>query len=416
MLGDRSYSRRQKTSDRPVVIFLLIPRELHWPGSKTPVHSTDSRGRGRVVVRLLASHVAEPGSIPGGVTPEFSHVKIVPVDDAGSAGFLGNLPVFPAQHSGSAPRIASPSSALETSTLKSAQKSSLAHLLKELPSYFASVYWLDCAPPPPLANRVRFPAGSLPDDTTGRRVFSGIYRFPRLCIPAPLHSQPHLPSSALKTSMLRAAYICPLHTRNCEARVVLEAGLVPDWLLHAAKEFLLAGRCQLTNMLPGPVLANDVPKFCWASDIILCRLDLFDLYLRCLLDTTPDAQGELCLQREDGPDDAKQFSRSLVRPDIASVNKFPSSVVSLEPKIVLLNDEKKTNERLEKWMEYAVEELAELKILHGTARMKVSTQDNKASVAKATAGTENGGFRGWVGRLSTQEAHTKSANDEEKYG
>ncbi|KAJ8871591.1 hypothetical protein PR048_027917 [Dryococelus australis] len=47
------------------------------------------RCRGDVVVRLLASHVGEPGSIPGGFAPEFSHVGTVPDDAAGWRVFSG---------------------------------------------------------------------------------------------------------------------------------------------------------------------------------------------------------------------------------------------------------------------------------------------------------------------------------------
>ncbi|KAJ8871642.1 hypothetical protein PR048_027969 [Dryococelus australis] len=47
------------------------------------------RGRGGVVARLLASHLGEPGSIPGGVAPGFSHVGIVPDDVAGRRVFSG---------------------------------------------------------------------------------------------------------------------------------------------------------------------------------------------------------------------------------------------------------------------------------------------------------------------------------------
>ncbi|KAJ8878874.1 hypothetical protein PR048_019473 [Dryococelus australis] len=43
----------------------------------------NSGGRGGVVVRLLASHLGETGSIPGGVAAGFSHVGIVPDDAAG---------------------------------------------------------------------------------------------------------------------------------------------------------------------------------------------------------------------------------------------------------------------------------------------------------------------------------------------
>ncbi|KAJ8871707.1 hypothetical protein PR048_028034 [Dryococelus australis] len=46
-------------------------------------------GRGVVVLKLLASHLGETGSIPGGVAPGFSHVGIVPED----AGFSWGSPV-----------------------------------------------------------------------------------------------------------------------------------------------------------------------------------------------------------------------------------------------------------------------------------------------------------------------------------
>ncbi|KAJ8872337.1 hypothetical protein PR048_025941 [Dryococelus australis] len=48
------------------------------------------------------------------------------------------------------------------------------------------------------------------DDSTDRRVFSGISRFPRPFIPALLHAHLTSPSSAFKTSMLRAAQNSPL--------------------------------------------------------------------------------------------------------------------------------------------------------------------------------------------------------------
>ncbi|KAJ8869303.1 hypothetical protein PR048_030877 [Dryococelus australis] len=84
---------------------------------RPPCQNPHERGRGGVVVRLLASHPAEPASIPGGVAPRFPYVVIVP------------------------------------------------------------------------------------NDVAGRRVFSGISHFPRLFIPALLHSHLASPSSALKTSM-----------------------------------------------------------------------------------------------------------------------------------------------------------------------------------------------------------------------
>ncbi|KAJ8895582.1 hypothetical protein PR048_000918 [Dryococelus australis] len=68
------------------------------------------RGRGGVAVRLLTSHRGESDSIPGGAAPGFSHVVIVLV-----GGFSRGSPVPPPLHSGAAPYLASPSSALKTS-------------------------------------------------------------------------------------------------------------------------------------------------------------------------------------------------------------------------------------------------------------------------------------------------------------
>ncbi|KAJ8866835.1 hypothetical protein PR048_032696 [Dryococelus australis] len=63
----------------------------------------------------------------------------------------------------------------------------------------------------PQANRVRLPAGSyagiVPDDATGRRVFSGISRFPHPSTPTLLHTHLASSSSALKIWLSRAAQI-----------------------------------------------------------------------------------------------------------------------------------------------------------------------------------------------------------------
>ncbi|KAJ8873854.1 hypothetical protein PR048_024690 [Dryococelus australis] len=66
---------------------------------------------------LFASQQGEPSLILGRVTPGFSHVGI---RCRWSAGFLGDLPFTPPFHSGTAPYIASSSSALNTSLLKAA--------------------------------------------------------------------------------------------------------------------------------------------------------------------------------------------------------------------------------------------------------------------------------------------------------
>ncbi|KAJ8889479.1 hypothetical protein PR048_008978 [Dryococelus australis] len=73
------------------------------------------RGRGGLVVRLLASHQGEPGSIPGGVAPRLSQVGIVPDDAAGQRVSSGisqlSRPLIPAlRHI----YLTSPSSALKT--------------------------------------------------------------------------------------------------------------------------------------------------------------------------------------------------------------------------------------------------------------------------------------------------------------
>ncbi|KAJ8875096.1 hypothetical protein PR048_022987 [Dryococelus australis] len=55
--------------------------------------------------------------------------------------------------------------------------------------------------------------GIVLNDAAGRRVFSGISRFPRHCIPTLLHTHLTYLSSDLKISMLRAAQISPLHSK-----------------------------------------------------------------------------------------------------------------------------------------------------------------------------------------------------------
>ncbi|KAJ8898184.1 hypothetical protein PR048_003544 [Dryococelus australis] len=78
--------------------------------------------------------------------------------------------------------------------------------LHEFASPPANARRLDCSPPN-KASRVQSLAGSLRifasgnragDDVSGWRAFSAISRFPRSCIPAPLHSHLISPSSALK--------------------------------------------------------------------------------------------------------------------------------------------------------------------------------------------------------------------------
>ncbi|KAJ8886128.1 hypothetical protein PR048_012337 [Dryococelus australis] len=63
---------------------------VHTPKIGSPNHTVRYHwGRGGVVVRLIASHLGEQGSITSGVTLAFSHVEIVPGDAAGRRVFLG---------------------------------------------------------------------------------------------------------------------------------------------------------------------------------------------------------------------------------------------------------------------------------------------------------------------------------------
>ncbi|KAJ8884412.1 hypothetical protein PR048_016269 [Dryococelus australis] len=68
----------------------LMVRETGRSPIRASLHVQAVHGaRGGVVVRLLASHLGEPGPIPGGVAPGFSRVGIVPNDAAGRRVFLG---------------------------------------------------------------------------------------------------------------------------------------------------------------------------------------------------------------------------------------------------------------------------------------------------------------------------------------
>ncbi|KAJ8871788.1 hypothetical protein PR048_028128 [Dryococelus australis] len=72
-------------------IYSACTQVQHRPSSLTPAYTVNPQHKchGSVVVRLLASHKGEPGSIPGGVTPGFSHVGIVSDDAVGRQVFSG---------------------------------------------------------------------------------------------------------------------------------------------------------------------------------------------------------------------------------------------------------------------------------------------------------------------------------------
>ncbi|KAJ8871521.1 hypothetical protein PR048_027843 [Dryococelus australis] len=73
---------------------VLQARRVNFATLLRQPRSLDVGYRGGVVVRILASHPGEPGSITGGVAPGFSHVGIVPDDAAGWRLSRGS-PVFP---------------------------------------------------------------------------------------------------------------------------------------------------------------------------------------------------------------------------------------------------------------------------------------------------------------------------------
>ncbi|KAJ8880663.1 hypothetical protein PR048_017133 [Dryococelus australis] len=142
------------------------------------------RGRGDIVVRPLASHLGEPGLIPG-----FSHVN----DNAGRRVFLGIsrfprpfIPVLIHTH------LTSPTWALQTSLLRAPRPAS------------ALAEQLACSPPT-KAIQVQFPAGPLRIFARGNR--AGRCRWPAnflevLPFPPPFHSgaapySPQSPSSDL---------------------------------------------------------------------------------------------------------------------------------------------------------------------------------------------------------------------------
>ncbi|KAJ8870503.1 hypothetical protein PR048_029526 [Dryococelus australis] len=127
-----------------------------------PPAAANFMGRGGVVVRLLASHVGGPGSIPGGVAPWIFACGNRAGRCLWSADFLEDLPFPPALHSGTAP--------FTSVTLIGSQDL----VVESRPNLFSH------------SLRTNVFLLFLPDDA-GRRVFSGILRFPRPFIPVLLH-------------------------------------------------------------------------------------------------------------------------------------------------------------------------------------------------------------------------------------
>ncbi|KAJ8874324.1 hypothetical protein PR048_025170 [Dryococelus australis] len=222
---------------------VMAERLARWPPTKAnraqyPAGSPDFRkwescrlmplpGPRGVVVRLLAPQQGEPGSIPGGAAPGFSHVGIVPDDVAGRRVFSGissfPRPCIPALlHT----HLASSSPPPKTSMFRAAQlltHSNVALNMLVLELFKWKVHSGSAVST--LASH-QGESGSIPGQVTGFSQvgivlddavwlagFLGV-----LQIPPPPHSgaAPYSfqsPSSALKTSLLRAAQISSLTLR-----------------------------------------------------------------------------------------------------------------------------------------------------------------------------------------------------------
>ncbi|KAJ8888255.1 hypothetical protein PR048_007742 [Dryococelus australis] len=97
------FCRTTRSSPRPVLPpdgyrRVVVRKTVEGAGGGgVNIYSFPTRiaGRGGDVVRLLASHLGEPGSIPGMVAPGFSHVGTVPNMPL-VGGFPGGSPVSPA--------------------------------------------------------------------------------------------------------------------------------------------------------------------------------------------------------------------------------------------------------------------------------------------------------------------------------
>ncbi|KAJ8875835.1 hypothetical protein PR048_023736 [Dryococelus australis] len=102
-LDELMFSSTRVTIRNHVAILVLCSMSMTthyviWSSSKA-ASLLLQRSSGDVVARLLAFHIGEPGSIPGGVAPGFLHVGIVPDDAAGRWSLLFPPPL----HSGTAP-------------------------------------------------------------------------------------------------------------------------------------------------------------------------------------------------------------------------------------------------------------------------------------------------------------------------
>ncbi|KAJ8866088.1 hypothetical protein PR048_033612, partial [Dryococelus australis] len=225
---------------QPLVNYVVQKKN---PGAKIPSPITESNCSGRqpiksrpflsAVARALASHHGDPVSIPGGFTPGFSHVGIVLDGAACRWVFSGHsrfprpcipAPLHPRDGVMSCPgmtgiygsQLESPS--LGEYCLAQGQRNmgwrllSSGHRKEKVTEIANSTLASHQGEPGSIPGRATgfSQVGIAPDDTAGRRVYSGIPRFP-----PPLHygAAPYSlqsPSSALKTSLLRTAPISSL--------------------------------------------------------------------------------------------------------------------------------------------------------------------------------------------------------------
>ncbi|KAJ8876626.1 hypothetical protein PR048_021071 [Dryococelus australis] len=253
-------------------------------------------GRCGVLVRQLTSHVGEPGSILCGVSPGFSNVGTVPDHATGQrAGFLGDLPFTPPFHSGFSPysprfTLMALNTSMEVKVYggrtgqafprcksgKGGWKGPHPSLKKIVSGTIYVPQQVLCAliPPPASCRSIKATCAKAirytyylhegPDDA-----FTGFSR--DLPFPPPLHSgaAPYSlqsPSSALKTSPLRAAQISSLtHSLHEGHRV---------WSIHYQIAFSLGQRslCGLQNM---PHALASLPITCFQPAVSESEVEVF---------------------------------------------------------------------------------------------------------------------------------------------
>ncbi|KAJ8870386.1 hypothetical protein PR048_029407 [Dryococelus australis] len=100
---DQTFDARREVALKSARASAPRTRNRRWSARESQTFSDEVGGRGDLAVRLLASHLGEPGSISGGVDPRFPRVGIVSHDAAGGRVFSG-ISRFPRPvYSGAAP-------------------------------------------------------------------------------------------------------------------------------------------------------------------------------------------------------------------------------------------------------------------------------------------------------------------------